>query len=383
MQLVAAALALGCPGGCHPRGGRWVGGRRDHGAPGRPLVVANPSDRTSGSPMRRVRCGTSATPPLSVRRQYSTQPARSSPSPRPRPPGLLAVASDGGIFSYGDASFFGSSGSLPLNQPIVGMAADARRRGLLARGPRRRHLLLRRRPLLRLDAVLHLNKPIVGMAPTPDGRATGWWPPTVGSSTWATRPSTARRRAVPRSIGAAGRWRAPRARIRFKDQNGTAYCLRRRHRTSPTEALLPRRSPPGDRAVLFGFARSGSPTSGRQRADEFDCWGPRSPRRRTPPASASPACPTTGTDDRVSRSRYALSAGDLIFWGSSHRLDDVYRTTIYVGGDRSSKRPVTRCSWTPRPMGLGRPHAQRTPSLGFRAPAHGRGRRSEVRGPRR
>jgi hypothetical protein len=33
------------------------------------------------------------------------------------------VASDGGIFAFGDAAFFGSTGSLHLNQPIVGMAA--------------------------------------------------------------------------------------------------------------------------------------------------------------------------------------------------------------------------------------------------------------------
>jgi hypothetical protein len=32
------------------------------------------------------------------------------------------VASDGGIFSYGDAGFFGSTGSTRLNKPIVGMA---------------------------------------------------------------------------------------------------------------------------------------------------------------------------------------------------------------------------------------------------------------------
>ena len=32
------------------------------------------------------------------------------------------MASDGGIFSYGDAQFYGSAGALPLAQPIVGMA---------------------------------------------------------------------------------------------------------------------------------------------------------------------------------------------------------------------------------------------------------------------
>ena len=35
--------------------------------------------------------------------------------------GYWLVASDGGIFSYGDAAFFGSTGGLTLNQPIVGM----------------------------------------------------------------------------------------------------------------------------------------------------------------------------------------------------------------------------------------------------------------------
>jgi len=32
------------------------------------------------------------------------------------------VASDGGIFSFGDAHFYGSTGSLVLNRPVVGMA---------------------------------------------------------------------------------------------------------------------------------------------------------------------------------------------------------------------------------------------------------------------
>jgi len=33
------------------------------------------------------------------------------------------VASDGGIFAYGTAAFHGSTGSISLNKPIVGMAA--------------------------------------------------------------------------------------------------------------------------------------------------------------------------------------------------------------------------------------------------------------------
>ena len=34
--------------------------------------------------------------------------------------GYWLVASDGGIFNYGDAAFDGSAGGMPLNKPIVG-----------------------------------------------------------------------------------------------------------------------------------------------------------------------------------------------------------------------------------------------------------------------
>ena len=37
--------------------------------------------------------------------------------------GYWLTASDGGVFSYGDATFYGSAGSLKLNQPVVGASA--------------------------------------------------------------------------------------------------------------------------------------------------------------------------------------------------------------------------------------------------------------------
>jgi hypothetical protein len=36
--------------------------------------------------------------------------------------GYWLVARDGGIFNYGDAAFLGSTGSIHLNKPMIGMA---------------------------------------------------------------------------------------------------------------------------------------------------------------------------------------------------------------------------------------------------------------------
>jgi hypothetical protein len=38
--------------------------------------------------------------------------------------GYWLVASDGGIFTFGDAQFKGSMGGFPLNAPMVGIAQD-------------------------------------------------------------------------------------------------------------------------------------------------------------------------------------------------------------------------------------------------------------------
>ena len=39
------------------------------------------------------------------------------------------MAGDGGIFTFGDAAFYGSTGGFRLNKPIVGMAATPDGRG--------------------------------------------------------------------------------------------------------------------------------------------------------------------------------------------------------------------------------------------------------------
>jgi hypothetical protein len=43
--------------------------------------------------------------------------------------GYWLVASDGGMFTFGDAGFFGSTGNIRLNRPIVGMVPTGSGRG--------------------------------------------------------------------------------------------------------------------------------------------------------------------------------------------------------------------------------------------------------------
>jgi hypothetical protein len=89
--------------------------------------------------------------------------------------GYWLVASDGGLFPFGDAGGFGSTGNIRLNQPIVGMAPTfsgngywlvASDGGIFPFGDAVQHSY-------GSTGGIHLNRPIVGMAPTPDGN--GYW----------------------------------------------------------------------------------------------------------------------------------------------------------------------------------------------------------------
>jgi SpoIID/LytB domain protein len=87
--------------------------------------------------------------------------------------GYWEVATDGGVFSFGDAQFHGSTGSMRLNKPVVGMAVTpdgggywlvASDGGIFAYGDA---------GFYGSTGSLTLNKPVIGMVPTHDGR--GYW----------------------------------------------------------------------------------------------------------------------------------------------------------------------------------------------------------------
>jgi hypothetical protein len=87
--------------------------------------------------------------------------------------GYWLVASDGGVFTFGDAGYFGSTGSIRLNRPIVGMAATPDGGGYWLVASDGGVFTFGDAGYFGSTGALHLNAPIVGMAATPDGG--GYW----------------------------------------------------------------------------------------------------------------------------------------------------------------------------------------------------------------
>ncbi len=86
--------------------------------------------------------------------------------------GYLTVASDGGIFAFGQ-DFCGSTGSIRLNKPAVGMAAVPGQAGYWLVASDGGIFNYGNAGFYGSTGSLHLNAPVVGMAATPDGK--GYW----------------------------------------------------------------------------------------------------------------------------------------------------------------------------------------------------------------
>jgi hypothetical protein len=83
--------------------------------------------------------------------------------------GYWLLASDGGVFAFGDAKFYGSTGGFTLNAPVVGMARNpvgtgyylaAADGGIFAFGDAKEQGQI-------LEFGIHLNRPIVAIATKP------------------------------------------------------------------------------------------------------------------------------------------------------------------------------------------------------------------------
>jgi len=294
--------------------------------------------------------------------------------------GYWLVASDGGVFAFGDTHFFGSTGNITLNQPIVGMASTpdekgywmvARDGGIFAYG----------------DAVfygstgaLHLNQPIVGMAPTSDGKGywmvasdggvfsfgdaafygstggislsqpivnmahtagdTGYWMVAAdggvfsfGDAKFLGSSAGAATEPVTRLVSAGtgdGYW--------VIQQNGTVQGFgSAAGQTPPPQALLFQPITPGDKAAIFAFQQLGKPYIwGGNGPVGYDCSGLTLAAWQHGAGIgfarvANDQYHTAGSPVALNQ----MAAGDLIFWGSNTAdWRTVYHAGIYVGGNR-------------------------------------------------
>ena len=87
--------------------------------------------------------------------------------------GYWLVASDGGIFTFGDAQFYGSTGAIHLNQPIVGMASTSDGLGYWLVASDGGIFTFGDAPFHGSTGAIHLNRPIEAMSATADGK--GYW----------------------------------------------------------------------------------------------------------------------------------------------------------------------------------------------------------------
>ena len=252
--------------------------------------------------------------------------------------GLWLVASDGGIFSFGDAHFYGSTGNLLLNKPIVGMAPTPDQDGYWLVASDGGVFSFGDASFYGSTGALVLNRPVVGMAPTPDGK--GYWLVASDGGVFAFGDATF-------YGSAAGTSGDPVQRL-VSSPRGSGYWIVRQNGDAvpygdaasyqvPTQALLFKPATPGDKAVLFAFQQLGKPyIFGGNGPVGYDCSGL---------ALASWSQGAGVEFARVADDQYntagvavsldSLQAGDLVFWGTSQTdWTSVYHTAIYVGGDK-------------------------------------------------
>jgi cell wall-associated NlpC family hydrolase len=252
--------------------------------------------------------------------------------------GYWLVASDGGVFSFGDAGFYGSTGNLVLNQPIVGMTSSPDGRGYWLVASDGGVFSFGDAGFYGSTGNIVLNQPIVALARTDDGH--GYWMVARDGGVFSFGDAgfhgsaagtawEAVKKLVPAS-GDAGYW--------IVQQNGTAQAFgSAAGQTLAPEALLFEPLTPGDQAVLFAFQQLGKPYIwGGNGPAGYDCSGL---------ALASWVHGAGVSFARVADDQYhtagtqitfnQLAAGDLVFWGTDpNDWTTVYHTAIYVGGGR-------------------------------------------------
>ena len=181
--LLASAPGVSGPGGPdvftlpptaqHPTGqtvmafAGWQGGTIGYlGCGIRPMYLADLNFEASASP---------PAPVLTADPAGGTTAASGPTCPQPPapPPGYWQVAADGGVFTFGSAGFYGSTGSMRLNKPVVGMAPTPDHRGYWLVASDGGVFAYGDAGFYGSTGSMILNKPIIAMIPSLDGH--GYW----------------------------------------------------------------------------------------------------------------------------------------------------------------------------------------------------------------
>jgi subtilisin family serine protease len=137
-------------------------------APPAPTPAPTPTPDPTPTPTQ-----TGGTGPAPTAVPPASSPAPTPPAATPGRNGYWLVASDGGVFTFGDARFLGSTGNIRLNKPIVGMAPTSSGNGYWMVASDGGIFTFGDAGFFGSTGAMALNKPIVGMAPTPSGA--GYW----------------------------------------------------------------------------------------------------------------------------------------------------------------------------------------------------------------
>ena len=304
-------------------------------------------------------------------------------APTPDGKGYWLVASDGGIFSFGDAAFYGSTGAIALNKPIVGMAPTPDGKGYWLVASDGGIFSFGDAAFYGSTGAIHLAQPIVGMAPSPDGK--GYWMVAsdggifnfgdagfYGSAAGAGSLDPAEK--VVSDHSGDGYW--------VEEQNGTAYGFGDAQGAPPTEALLFQPVTQGDKAVLFAFAQLGKPYIwGGNGPVGYDCSGL---------ALASWENGDGIGFARVANDQYETAGGPVALTSLASGRPRVLGRLADGLDDRLPHRHLRRREQDrrshgqpgpaelDRSVGTGRPHAQRPPAV----TSAGSHRRRSVSAPR-
>ena len=135
------------------------------------LVLRGTTGRAtmSGTDFRMLFPYSSAARPLGVRSDWF----RVLNNPSGGLSGYWVAGPDGGVFSFGEAQFWGSTGGLKLNQPIVDLAGTPSAAGYWMVASDGGIFAFGAAGFFGSTGAIQLNQPIVGMSTTPSGN--GYW----------------------------------------------------------------------------------------------------------------------------------------------------------------------------------------------------------------